>query len=106
MHHDRIATSVIQLANFSASWAPVSLPRVSSNEPFTAVGESRKREDEAYYRRRALQEQVAAQRASCPAARDSHDELATMYRFRAAMLSTGPESWADAYWSDAIVEPA
>ena len=74
--------------------------------PSRQLGQSRMREDEAYYRRRALQEQVAAQRASCPAARDSHDELATMYRFRAAMLSTGPESWADAYWSDAIVEPA
>ena len=38
MHHDGIATSVIQLAESSKSWAPFSLPRVSSNEPFTAVG--------------------------------------------------------------------
>ena len=106
MHHDRIAKSVRQLAECSPSSAPNSIPRVSSNEPLMAVKESRIRKDEAYYRRRALQEQVAAQKASCAAARDGHAELATMYRFRAAMLSTGPESWADAYWSDAIVEPA
>ena len=44
-------------------------------------------DDISYFRRRALQEQVAAQRASCEAARLRHDELATMYRFRAAMCS-------------------
>lgn len=55
------------------------------------------REDDANYcRRRALQEQVAAQNATSEAARERHDELATMYRFRAAMLTRHPRSWADA----------
>jgi hypothetical protein len=56
------------------------------------------REDDAsYFRRRALQEQVAAARAKCQAARDRHDELATAYRFRVAMLTEGPECWAEVY---------
>lgn len=50
------------------------------------------RDDAGYYRRRALQEQLAAQRAACSAARQRHDELATMYRFRVAMLPTDPEA--------------
>lgn len=55
------------------------------------------REDDAsYYRRRALQEQLAAQNATSEAARDRHDELATMYRFRAAMLTSQPDCWTDA----------
>ena len=46
------------------------------------------REDDAsYYRTRALQEQVAAQKATCEAARTCHDQLAAIYRFRALMLS-------------------
>lgn len=54
------------------------------------------REDDAgYFGRRALQEQIAAQRAICEAARRRHDELAMMYRFRAAMLTKGPEPWMD-----------
>jgi hypothetical protein len=52
-----------------------------------------------YYRRRAIQEQVAAQRAKCPTARRIHDELATMYRFRVAMLS---DAWAEAGVSIAL----
>lgn len=61
------------------------------------------REDDAiYWRRRALQEQVAAQAAACEAARFRHQELSEMYRFRAAMLSRGPESWFD----HAMQEPA
>lgn len=60
------------------------------------------REDDAsYFRRRALQEQLAAQKAACEAARDRHDELATMYRFRAAMLTTHPSCWADALQQEA-----
>lgn len=47
-------------------------------------------DDAEYYRRRALQEQLAAQNATCAAARQRHDELATMYRFRAAILTTDP----------------
>ena len=55
------------------------------------------REDDAtYFSRRALQEQVAAQRARCVAARDRHDELAMMYRFRSAMLTRAPALWDDA----------
>jgi hypothetical protein len=54
-------------------------------------------EDEAtYFRRRALQEHLAAQNAASKVARDRHDELATMYRFRAAMLTTNPRCWAEA----------
>ena len=43
--------------------------------------------DVAYYRKRALQEQVAAQRAGCPTARSIHDELAALYRFRVSILT-------------------
>ena len=53
-------------------------------------------DDASYFRRRALQEQLAAQRATCKVARDRHDELAIMYRFRAAMLTTHPSCGADA----------
>lgn len=51
--------------------------------------------DIEYFRARALEEQVAAGRARSPEARKCHDELAMMYRFKAAMLSSGPDSWAD-----------
>jgi len=54
-----------------------------------------KRDDAAYYRKRAIDEQVAAQNATCEAARERHEELATMYRFRAAMLTTHPSCWAE-----------
>lgn len=50
-----------------------------------------RRDDAVYYSRRALQEQLAALNASCAAARQRHDELATMYRFRAAILATDPD---------------
>lgn len=49
------------------------------------------REDASrYYRARAIQEQVAAQKATSQAARKRHEELATIYRFRAAMLPDEP----------------
>jgi hypothetical protein len=51
--------------------------------------------DATYFRRRALQEQVAAQAAVCNSARERHDELAMMYRFRAAMLTTHPSCWTE-----------
>lgn len=51
-------------------------------------------DDAEYYRRRALQEQRAAQDATCGAACDRHHELAMMYRLRTAMLTAGPE-WLD-----------
>ena len=47
-------------------------------------------DDAEYYRRRALQEQLAAQTAACAAARQRHDELAAMYGFRVAILTTHP----------------
>jgi len=50
-----------------------------------------KPDDSAYFRRRAVEEQVRAQLSTCAAARERHDELAAMYRFRAAMLSTHPQ---------------
>lgn len=45
------------------------------------------RDDGEYFRVRALQEQAAAQKATSPSARKSHDELASIYRFKAWMLS-------------------
>lgn len=44
-------------------------------------------DDASYYRRRALEEQIAGQQATCDAARKSHDQLAAAYRFRAGMAS-------------------
>jgi hypothetical protein len=58
----------------------------------TPVLRSVRADDASYFRNRALHEQVAAQKATCEAARKSHDALALMYRFRAAMLSAGPAS--------------
>lgn len=49
-------------------------------------------DDAEYFRSRAVQEQVAAQKAASEAARNRHDELAAMYRFRAMMLSYPPLS--------------
>ena len=46
-----------------------------------------------YYRRRAIEEQIAARKASCPTARDVHDELAAAYLFRVSILSN---AWAKA----------
>lgn len=53
-------------------------------------------DDLRYFRKRALEEQIAAQRSACEAARHRHDELAAMYRFRAAMLSMPNQCWAEA----------
>jgi hypothetical protein len=53
-------------------------------------------DDASYFKRRALQEQLAARNAASSVARERHDELATMYRFRAAMLTTDPRCWAEA----------
>jgi len=44
-------------------------------------------DDLSYLRKRALDEQIAAQKAICEPARHRHDELAAMYRFRVLMLS-------------------
>lgn len=65
------------------------------------------REDDASYcRRRAIQEQVAAQNSACKPARERHDEMAAMYRFRATMLSKGPEYWAKAFDEGLLPEAA
>ena len=50
--------------------------------------------DRAYYLRRALQEQDAARIATCPEARDRHEELAAAYRFRCRMDSALGETEA------------
>jgi hypothetical protein len=44
-------------------------------------------DDASYFRLRALEEQVAAQHAKSPGARDRHEELATLYRSKATMAS-------------------
>jgi len=62
--------------------------------------------DTTYFYRRSVDEQVAAQRAECEEARHRHEELATMYRFRAAMLTMRPASWADVLQPEAAAEPA
>nr|NUR37315.1 hypothetical protein [Sphingomonas sp.] len=49
-------------------------------------------DDADYFRLRAVQEQVAAQKATSEAARRSHDQLAAIYRFRMMMPSDGPAS--------------
>ena len=49
------------------------------------------RSEAEYWRRRAFQEQLAAQKAACEVAHRTHDELARMYRIRAANLAIDPE---------------
>ena len=61
--------------------------------------------DGDYLRARAVQEQVAAQNAASEAARDRHDKLATMYRFRAMMLDYPPLTKAGRR-REGMVEPA
>jgi hypothetical protein len=60
------------------------------------VGRPGRSAEVEYYRARALQEQVAAGKAQSTEARRCHDELAMMYRFKVAMLSTGLDVWGDA----------
>jgi hypothetical protein len=43
-------------------------------------------DDEAYFRRRALQEDLAARNARCEAARERHDEMAAMYLLRCSVI--------------------
>lgn len=61
-------------------------------------------DDATYYWRRSLEEQLAAQKATCQAARERHDELATMYRFKAFMVTKHPYCWSDDLQQE--VEPA
>lgn len=58
--------------------------------PVTLPTRSVRVDDRSYYRARAIQEQVAAQKAGSGPARERHDQLAMMYRFRAAMLLNEP----------------
>ena len=50
-------------------------------------------DDVGYIRRRAIEECLAAARAKCAEARFVHDELASMYRFRAVLLEESPIAW-------------
>ena len=49
-------------------------------------------DDISYFRRRAIEERIAARRAECAEARFVHDELASMYRFRAVLLEESPNA--------------
>jgi hypothetical protein len=49
--------------------------------------------DPAYFGARAVEEDIAAHNAHCVAARERHEEMADMYRFRVAMLKPGLPSW-------------
>jgi hypothetical protein len=49
--------------------------------------------DQAYYLKRIVQEQEAARRATCPAARERHDELAAAYRLRCQINSLRGLTW-------------
>lgn len=61
-------------------------------------------DDASYYRRRALEEQIAGQRAASGPAQHCHEQLAAMYRFRASMLSKPAEYAPDAL--QPLEEPA
>ena len=63
-----------------------------------------RRDDESYYRGRAIDEQLAAQNATSGAARKVHDQLATMYRFRVAMLSHSPSEWSGSLPGERLAE--
>lgn len=49
------------------------------------------KDDVSYYRQRASQEERAARNATCTVARERHEELAALYRFRATLLAPAPE---------------
>lgn len=70
------------------------------------IRQSSRLDDVDYFRRRAIEEQVAAGNAACAEARGRHDELAMMYRFKVAMLSQGPDSWADSLRPGLVPETA
>ena len=58
-----------------------------------------------YCHARALEEQVAAQRATSAAARERHDELAAMYRFRESFAKNhDPIVVEAAEWRESIRE--
>jgi hypothetical protein len=57
-------------------------------------------DDLRYYRRRLLQEEKAVNEATCPAARDRHEELAAAYQLRSrlilAVVTTGKPAQPEA----------
>jgi hypothetical protein len=57
---------------------------------------ARPKNDADYFHTRALEEQVAAQRASCDEASHRHEELAAMYRFREMLVRSAPPEFAAA----------
>ena len=52
-------------------------------------------DDASYFRRRAIEEQAAAQLAKSEISRRRHGELCAMYRFHAAMLTKSPRCWTE-----------
>jgi hypothetical protein len=52
----------------------------------------RPRDDLGYFHARAIEEQAAAQRATCAAARSRHEEMAAMYRFKEMFATRGGEA--------------
>ena len=46
-------------------------------------------EDRSYFMHRAVQERDAAARASCPEARERHEEMASLYRMRIMYIDHG-----------------
>ena len=59
-------------------------------------------DDQAYYRRRAREEEEAAQIATCREVRDRHEEFASAYRLRARLLFLCPADEP----SDTLTRPA
>lgn len=49
-------------------------------------------DDLEYYRQRQSQEEEAARAASCPEARERHEELAEAYRLRTRLIVEAPET--------------
>jgi hypothetical protein len=49
-------------------------------------------DDAGYFHARAIEEQTAAQRATCAAARHRHEEMAAMYRFKEMFANRKPDA--------------
>ena len=63
-----------------------------------------RRDDESYYRGRAIEEQITAQNATSQAAREVHDQLAAMYHFRVAMLSRSRPEYSECLQDEQLEE--
>lgn len=86
----------------------MAVARAGSDGATTRIGSRAmgRSDDVEHFRKRALQEEDAARRSMSPAARKCHDQMAMMYRFKVAMLSGGPESWAECLVGDRQSETA